>query len=55
METELDLDISNSQKERLLQLNGLYEFGMQSLLHTEVIQLQRKVLHDKYIKEITLQ
>ena len=53
MEMELNLDLSNSQKERLLQLNGLDEFRMQVILHTEVVQLQRKVLRDKNIKEKT--
>ena len=55
MEAELNLDLTNSQKERLLQLNGLDEFRMQALLHTEVVQLQRKVLHGKNIKEKTFQ
>ena len=43
MVAELNRDLSNAQKERLLQLNGLDEFIMQALLHTEVVQLQRKV------------
>jgi len=47
---ELNLDLSNAKKERLLQLNGLNEFRMQELLHTEVVQLQRKVCNDKNIK-----
>ena len=34
MATQLDLDLSHSQKERLCQLNGLEEFRMQTLLHT---------------------
>ena len=38
-----------------MQLNGLDEFIIQALLHTEVVQLQRKVWHDKNIKEKTLQ
>eukprot|EP00253_Pinus_taeda_P003788 PITA_03788 len=45
------LDLSNARKERLFQLNGLDEFRMQALLHTEVVQLQRKIWHDKNIKE----
>jgi len=49
--TQLDLDLSSAQKERLFQLNGLDEFRMQALLHTEVVQLQRKIWHDKNIKE----
>jgi len=32
-------------------LNGLDEFRMQVLLHTEIIYLQRKIWHDKNIKE----
>jgi len=39
METQLDLDVIKAQQERLLQLNGLDEFRMQALLHTEVIQV----------------
>jgi len=37
METPLDLDVTKTQQGRLLQLNGLDEFRMQALLHTEVI------------------
>ena len=55
MVAKLKLDLSNDKKERLLQLNGLDEFRMQALLHTEVVQLQRKVWHDKNIKEKTFQ
>ncbi len=36
---------------RLLQLNGLDEQILQALLHTKVVHLQRKVWHDKNIKE----
>ena len=39
MEAQLDLDLSHAQKERLFQLNGLDEFKMQALLHTEIVQL----------------
>ena len=55
MGAELNLNLSNAQKERLLQLNGLDEFRMQALLHTEVFQLRRKVWHDKNIKEKAFQ
>ena len=51
MVTQLDLDLSNAQKNRLLQLNGLDEFRMRVLLHTEVTQLQRKIWNDKNIKD----
>lgn len=49
--TQLDLDVTKAQQERLAQLNGLDEFRMQALLHTEVVQVQRKVWHDKNIKD----
>ena len=32
-------------------MNGLDEFEMQALLHTEVTQLQRKIWHDTNIKD----
>eukprot|EP00253_Pinus_taeda_P023206 PITA_23206 len=51
MATQLDLDPSSAQKERLFQLNGLDEFRMQVFLHTEVVQLQRKIWNDKNVKE----
>ena len=35
----------------MLQLNGLHEFRVHALLHTEVVQLQRKIWHDKNIKK----
>ena len=34
METKLNLDLSNAQKERMLQQNGLDEFKIQELIHT---------------------
>eukprot|EP00253_Pinus_taeda_P032358 PITA_32358 len=51
MVAQLDLDLSHAQRERLIQLNGLDEQRLQALLHTEVIQLQRKIWHDRSIKE----
>ncbi len=51
MVAELDLDIRSAQKERFLQLNGLYEFRIQALLHIEVTQIKRKIWHDKNIKD----
>ena len=55
MVVELNLDLKNDQKERLLQLNGLDDFRMQAFLHTEVVQLERNVWHDKNIKEKAFQ
>eukprot|EP00253_Pinus_taeda_P005173 PITA_05173 len=49
MAAQLDLDRSHAQQERLMQLNGLDEHRMQALLHSEVIQLQRKVWHDRHL------
>eukprot|EP00253_Pinus_taeda_P025813 PITA_25813 len=49
--TQLDLDLSHAQRERLLQLNGLDEQRMQALLHSEVVQLQRKIWHDRHLNE----
>eukprot|EP00253_Pinus_taeda_P034158 PITA_34158 len=48
---QLDLDLSHAQQERLLQLNGLDEQRMQALLHSEVVQLQRKIWHDWHLNE----
>eukprot|EP00253_Pinus_taeda_P013450 PITA_13450 len=48
---QLDLDLSHAQRERLLQLNGLDEQRMQALLHSEVVQLQMKIWHDRHLNE----
>eukprot|EP00253_Pinus_taeda_P001935 PITA_01935 len=48
---QLDLDLSHAQRERLLQLNGLDKQRMQALLHSEVVQLQRKIWHDRHLNE----
>eukprot|EP00253_Pinus_taeda_P029914 PITA_29914 len=51
MVAQLDLDLSHAQKERLLQLNGLDKQRLQALLHSEVVQIQRKIWHDRHLKE----
>jgi len=51
MAAQLDLDLSHAQREGLLLLNGLDEQRLQALLHIEVVELQRKIWHDKNIKE----
>eukprot|EP00253_Pinus_taeda_P016982 PITA_16982 len=51
MAAQLDLDLSHAQRERLLQLNGLDEHRMQALLHSEVVQLQRKIWHDRNLND----
>eukprot|EP00253_Pinus_taeda_P024672 PITA_24672 len=48
---QLDLDLSYAQGEILMQLNGLDEHRMQALLHSEVVQLQRKIWHDRHLHE----
>jgi len=48
---QLDLDLIHAQQERLIQLNGLDEQRMQALLHLEVVQLQRKIWHDRHLNE----
>lgn len=55
MVAQLDLDFTVAQQERFLQLNGLDEFRQQALLHTEVVYLQRKIWHDKHIREENFQ
>jgi len=51
MAAQPDLDLSSAKKERLLQLNGLDEFRMEALLHTEVTELKMNSWHDKNIKD----
>lgn len=50
MISQLDLDITKAQKEILHQLNQLDELRQEALIHTELIQRQRKGWHDKFIK-----
>ena len=38
MAAELNINLKNAKKESFLQLNGLDDFIMQALLHTEVVQ-----------------
>lgn len=55
MEVQLDLDLTIAQQERFLQLNRLDEYRLKTLLHIEVIHLQRNIWHDKHIKEKNFQ
>jgi hypothetical protein len=43
------MDLSSTQQEILQQLNALDEYRMQALFNIEVVQLQRKIWHDKSI------
>ena len=49
MVAKIDLDITSTQQERMLQLNCLDEFRMKTLLHTAVIQLHKNIWHEKHI------
>lgn len=55
MEVQLYLDLTIAQQERFLLLNRLDEYRLQTLLHIEVIHLQRNIWHDTHIKEKTFQ
>ena len=48
--TELDMSLPSSHREILSQLNALYEYMMQVIFNSEVVQQQRKDWHDKKIK-----
>lgn len=47
---QLNIDISEAQKECLLQLSALDEIRKASLQHTEAIQQQRKKWYDHHIR-----
>ncbi|XP_057845636.2 uncharacterized protein LOC131055043 [Cryptomeria japonica] len=51
----LDMNLSATQEERLLQLNALDEIRKSTLQHTESVQNQRMKWHDRYIKEKSFQ
>lgn len=53
MRSQHYLDITRDQEARLKQLNTLDELRVQALMHIEVVQLERKVWHDKNIRERT--
>lgn len=48
---EVGMDITEVQKNRLLQLNELDEIRMEALHNTEIIQHQRKLWHEKNLKQ----
>eukprot|EP00253_Pinus_taeda_P018559 PITA_18559 len=50
MAAQLDLDLSRAQNDRLLQFNGLDEQRLQTLFYSKVVQLQRKIWHDRHLK-----
>jgi hypothetical protein len=48
---ELGLDLSEAQKQRVMQLNELGEMRQDALQRTILVQNQRSKWHDKYIKK----
>lgn len=48
---QLDLDLSEAQKQRMTQLNELDEIKEEAFQRTSLVQQQRSIWHDKYIKE----
>ena len=51
MAREIGLDLTEAHKQRLQQLNELYEARLSALQRTTVIQQQRASWHDKHIKK----
>eukprot|EP00253_Pinus_taeda_P021188 PITA_21188 len=51
MVVQLGMDLSESQKHRMEQLNERDEIRQEEILITELVQYQRAKWHDKYIKE----
>jgi hypothetical protein len=49
---ELDMNLQSKQRERLRQLNLLYEYMMQSLFNNEVVKPKIKYRHGKKIEYI---
>jgi hypothetical protein len=52
---QLGLSLSDAQKERLAQLHSLDELRQEALLHTELVQNQRALWHDKHIRQRSFQ
>ena len=51
MATELRMDLTEAQKQRILQLNELDEIRQDSLQQTTLVQQARTRWHDKFIKK----
>ena len=51
MATQLGLDLSEAQKQRVLQLNELDEVRQNAMQHTILVQEQRTKWHDKFIRK----
>ena len=51
MAVQLGLDLLESQKHRLEQLNELDEIRQEAVQRTSIVQQQRAKWHDKYVKE----
>ena len=51
MAAQLGMDLSEAQKQRLLQLNELDEIRQDAIQHTVLVQEKRARWHDKFIKK----
>ena len=51
MATQLGLNLSEAQQQRILQLNELDETRENALQHTILVQEQRTKWHDKFIRK----
>ena len=51
MVAQLGMDLSEAQKQRLLQLNELDEIRQEAIQHTILVQEQREKWHDKFINK----
>ena len=51
MATQLGLDLSEAQQQRILQLNEVDETRENALQHTILVQEQRTKWHDKFIRK----
>ncbi|XP_059070894.1 uncharacterized protein LOC131860869 [Cryptomeria japonica] len=52
---KLGLSLSDAQQEYIAQLNSLDELCQDALLHTEIVQKQCTLWHDKYICQCSFQ
>jgi hypothetical protein len=51
MAAQLGMDLSEAQKQRLVQLNQLDEIRKEAIQHTILVQEKRGKWHDKFIKK----
>jgi len=51
METKFGMDLTEEQKERIVQLNDLDKIHQKDFQHTDLIQQKREKWHDRFIKK----